>query len=242
MRRAERSLLYGIPFAVYIKALLILSLLMGVGEYRLCRVLSGLMPAGTEAFHIEQGRSKAGYENKNMPVCIREKGQEKPDVLYGEGKPTPDADSTGQQKKTRNHPFQHVIMKAARRHEVEPEIIKAIIMAESGFNPRAVSRSGARGLMQLMPRTAKYLGVMDSFDPQHNIEGGVRYFRTLLDRFNYDIELALAAYNAGSRNVLRYGGVPPFKETRFYIRKVLKFYEAYKDDTEKTHGGPAYLS
>jgi soluble lytic murein transglycosylase-like protein len=101
-------------------------------------------------------------------------------------------------------------------------------MAESGFNPKAVSKVGARGLMQLMPRTARSLGVEDSFKPAHNIDGGVRYFKHLLDKYDGEIKLALAAYNAGSSNVRKYGGIPPFKATQFYINKVLKFYEAYR--------------
>ena len=101
-------------------------------------------------------------------------------------------------------------------------------MAESGFNPKAVSKVGARGLMQLMPRTARSLGVEDSFKPAHNIDAGVRYFKCLLDKYDGEIKLALAAYNAGSDNVRKYGGVPPFKATEFYINKVLKYYEAYR--------------
>jgi soluble lytic murein transglycosylase-like protein len=124
--------------------------------------------------------------------------------------------------------YHHFVLEAAARYQVEPEIIKAIIMAESGFNPNAVSKVGARGLMQLMPRTAKFLGVKDSFKPGHNIDAGVRYFRQLLDQFDGEIKLALAAYNAGSCNVKKYGGVPPFKATRIYIKKVLKYYAAYQ--------------
>jgi Transglycosylase SLT domain len=124
--------------------------------------------------------------------------------------------------------YHSLIVEAAYRYQVEPAIIKAIIMAESGFNPKAVSKVGARGLMQLMPRTARYLGVEDSFRPAHNIDAGVRYFKFLLDKFDGEIELALAAYNAGSYNVKKYGGIPPFKETKFYINKVLKYYEVYR--------------
>jgi len=124
--------------------------------------------------------------------------------------------------------YQLLILEAAYRYKVEPAIIKAIIMAESGFNPKAVSRVGARGLMQLMPRTARSLGVEDSFKPAHNIDAGVRYFKQLLDKFDGDIELALAGYNAGSFNVRKYGGIPPFKETKFYIHKVLRYYEVYR--------------
>ncbi|MBW2634401.1 MAG: lytic transglycosylase domain-containing protein, partial [Deltaproteobacteria bacterium] len=112
-----------------------------------------------------------------------------------------------------------MINRAAATHEVDPALIKAIIMAESRYNPRAVSKRGARGLMQLMPVTAKSLGVIDSFDPEDNINGGVMYFRRLLDRFDGDVTLALAAYNAGSRYVRKYGGVPPFRQTRTYIHK-----------------------
>jgi soluble lytic murein transglycosylase-like protein len=134
---------------------------------------------------------------------------------------------TSKQKNAENR-YQLLIIDAAYRYKVEPAIIKAIIMAESGFNPKAVSRVGARGLMQLMPRTARSLGVEDSFKPARNIDAGVRYFKHLLDQFDGDIELALAGYNAGSFNVRKYGGIPPFKETKFYINKVLKYYEVYR--------------
>lgn len=125
--------------------------------------------------------------------------------------------------------FRSIIQEASHRYEVEPELIHAIIMAESSYNPRAVSRKGARGLMQLMPSTAKALGVKDSFNPEHNIHGGVRYFRQLLDRFGGDVKMALAAYNAGSRKVREYKGVPPFESTRYYINRVFSYYNRYKD-------------
>lgn len=125
-------------------------------------------------------------------------------------------------------PYHGIITQVAGRYEVDPFLIRAIIFAESGFNPRAKSEKGARGLMQLMPSTAKALGVQDVYDPQENIEGGVKYFRRLLDRFDGDIQLALAAYNAGSRHVRNYDGVPPFKATHRYIKKVLKFQQKFK--------------
>ena len=126
--------------------------------------------------------------------------------------------------------FLSIIQEASDRYEVEPELIQAIIMAESSYNPRAVSKRGARGLMQLMPKTAKSLGVEDSFNPEHNIHGGVRYFKQLLDRFGGDTKMALAAYNAGSRKVRQYQGIPPFKATRYYIKKVFSYYNRYKTD------------
>lgn len=127
--------------------------------------------------------------------------------------------------------FHHIISQAAALYQVDPALIKAIILAESGYNPRAISRSGARGLMQLMPRTARALGVRNSFNPEHNIDGGVRYFKQLLNRFNQDVKLALAAYNAGSRKVLKYNGIPPFRATHIYIKKVIKYQDYFKNRT-----------
>ena len=135
--------------------------------------------------------------------------------------------------KKAEHLYHPIIIQTSSRHQVDPAIVKAIIMAESGFNPRAISKAGAKGLMQLMPNTAKALGVEDAFNPQQNISGGVRYFKQLLNRFNGDIELALAAYNAGSATVRRYKGVPPFKATQHYIKKVFKYYQLYKNQMTK---------
>jgi len=142
-------------------------------------------------------------------------------------RPFIEIEMTSRQKHAENR-YHPLILEAANRYKVEPEIIKAIIMAESGFNAKAVSKVGARGLMQLMPRTARSLGVKDSFKPAHNIDAGVRYFRELLDEFDGEVKLALAAYNAGRLNVKKYGGIPPFKATEFYINKVLKYYDAYQ--------------
>jgi len=125
--------------------------------------------------------------------------------------------------------YDRYILSAADRYDMDPAVIKAVIMAESGFNPRAVSRAGARGLMQLMPRTASALGVEDTLDPQANIMGGTKYLKTLMTRFNNDIELALAAYNAGSRNVRKHNGIPPFKATLRYIAKIKVYYKHYRD-------------
>ena len=120
-----------------------------------------------------------------------------------------------------------IIRIVAKQHDVDPYIVKAIIMAESNYNPKAVSNKGARGLMQLMPVTAREMGVKNSFDPVQNIDGGVRYFKILLDRYKGDVKLALAAYNAGSGKVQEYNGIPPYKETRIYINKVLKYQKHY---------------
>ena len=174
---------------------------------------------------------------KNTIMCLQENEKTFPDnalavsdLSHHEIPPAklPAAMALTPKQKIAEKRYHHIVLEAAARYQVEPEIIKAIIMAESGFNPRAVSKVGARGLMQLMPRTAKFLGVKDSFKPDHNIDAGVRYFKQLLDQFDGKVRLALAAYNAGIHNVRKYGGIPPFKATQIYIDKVLKYYEAYQ--------------
>jgi hypothetical protein len=123
-------------------------------------------------------------------------------------------------------PYVDEIRDAAERYGVPIKLVSAVIRAESGFNPRAVSRKGAQGLMQLMPATASLLGVRNSFDPRQNIDGGVRHLRGLIDRFPHSLPLAIAAYNAGEKAVSQYGGIPPYPETKDYVTKVLSFYGA----------------
>jgi len=127
----------------------------------------------------------------------------------------------------------HLIEQASRVQEIDSALIKAVIRAESNFDAWAVSSAGAQGLMQLMPGTVQELQVSDPFDPKENIQGGTYYLRYLLDRFNQDLRLALAAYHAGPGNVTRHGGVPPFKATVSYLDKVFRFYEIYSDKQEK---------
>jgi soluble lytic murein transglycosylase-like protein len=123
-------------------------------------------------------------------------------------------------------PYTGEIRAAADRYGVPEKLITSVITVESGFNPRAVSRKGARGLMQLMPETASILGVRNSFDPRENIDGGVRHLRALLERFGNDVSLVLAAYNAGEQAVVIHGGVPPFPETRDYVTRILQIFNA----------------
>ncbi|MGZ6209134.1 MAG: transglycosylase SLT domain-containing protein [Syntrophales bacterium] len=124
--------------------------------------------------------------------------------------------------------YDDLIIKASEKHKIEPALIKAIIKAESNFNHRAVSPKGARGLMQLMPATASSLQVQDSFHPENNIEGGVRYLRYLLNYFNGNLPLALAAYNAGENAVIRHRGVPPYRETQVYVQRVLSYLDKFR--------------
>jgi len=125
--------------------------------------------------------------------------------------------------------FQKDIQSAANKHNVDPALIHAVISAESGYNPFARSHAGAAGLMQLMPETARRFGARNRLDPAENIHAGTRYLRLLMDLFNNDLELVLAAYNAGENAVIRAGHrVPPYEETMTYVPRVLKYYKTYR--------------
>jgi soluble lytic murein transglycosylase-like protein len=126
--------------------------------------------------------------------------------------------------------FEPIINSCALRYGVDKSLVKAVIQAESAYNPNAVSSKGAAGLMQLMPKTAQDLNVANSFDPSENIRGGVRYLKFLLDTFKGDVPLALAAYNAGMAKVARYGGIPPYEETRNYVGRVLSYRKSFQDN------------
>ncbi len=123
--------------------------------------------------------------------------------------------------------YDNMIRMLCREYQIDFSLVKAVIKAESAFNPRAVSQKGARGLMQLMPGTARELSVADPFDPYDNLQGGVRYLRRMLDTFNGDVQLALAAYNAGPSAVLSSNAIPPYPETRMYVRRVLQYHQEY---------------
>ena len=124
--------------------------------------------------------------------------------------------------------YDQIITEAAERHGVSFSLLKAMIKIESDFNPRAISRAGAMGLMQIMPENIKRLKIKDPFDPRENIMGGTRYLKQMIDRFNGKLSLALAAYNAGPNTVERYQRIPPFTETEDYVEAVMKYYSIFK--------------
>jgi hypothetical protein len=136
--------------------------------------------------------------------------------------------------------YANEIKTASERYGVPERLVQAVIRVESAFNPKAVSVKGAQGLMQLMPDTASMLGVRNSFDPQQNIDGGVRHLRGLIDRFGNDLPLALAAYNAGERAVVSNRGIPPYPETRDYVTRVLYHYDGTTNGGVSRPPAPVY--
>jgi soluble lytic murein transglycosylase-like protein len=134
-----------------------------------------------------------------------------------------------QPRAPQNWGYDGLIRLTAAEHRVSPALVKAVIAAESSFNQLAVSKKGAQGLMQLMPQTAAELGVMDAFSADQNVDGGARYLREMLDRYG-DLHRAIAAYNAGPTAVDRYRGIPPYRETRDYVKRVLTYYRHYHGD------------
>lgn len=142
-------------------------------------------------------------------------------------KNNPDSNKIRSRKKIKPHILHKAINNVSKRHRIDPNLVKAVIKVESDFDPTAISPAGAIGLMQLMPKTAEQLNVFDPFDPEQNIEAGVRYLSYLLSSFNGDLKLSLAAYNAGENLVRRHKSIPPIEETRHYIKKVLGYYRDF---------------
>jgi soluble lytic murein transglycosylase-like protein len=168
------------------------------------------------------------FEADNTPQAPASKssGPARSNLLHTHASPSPL--NAQVQRIVDRHSLDAMVNGAGQRHQIDPDFINSVIRAESGFNNRAVSKKGARGLMQLMPQTASQLGVANSFDPNANVEGGTKYLRELLERYNYDVPKALAAYNAGSRRVDRYHGVPPYFETQTYVAKIIRDYNRKK--------------
>jgi len=148
-----------------------------------------------------------------------------PAAAHAKGRPTSSLSKSARKDEglaaSLRNPYEDLIVEAAKTHGLNARLIRAVVQVESAFNPMALSRTGAKGLMQLMPILARELRIRDPFDPRENIMGGARYLRRLLDRHDGDVRLALASYNAGPTNVERFGGVPPFKETQEYVERIL---------------------
>ena len=164
------------------------------------------------------------FERDTVPAPVPVKAQ--PAVL----RKAPPATAETLQPQTTLNPvnLNQVVSGAGERHQIDPDFINSVIRAESGFNSRAVSKKGAQGLMQLMPQTASQLGVANSFDPNANVEGGTKYLRELLEKYNFDVVKALAAYNAGPKRVDQYHGAPPYYETQAYIARIIRDFNRQK--------------
>lgn len=167
---------------------------------------------------------KQGYSIDNNYSNVASKVEEIKAVVKSE---IPNSTSFIDRVKRRLNNYEQIIETAAKTYDIDTSLIKSVITAESAGLPNAKSLAGAKGLMQLMDSTAKDLGVSNSYDPTENIMGGTKYLSQMLKRFGNDLNLALAAYNAGPRNVEKHGGVPPFKETTIYIDRVKKYLKSF---------------
>jgi soluble lytic murein transglycosylase-like protein len=191
--------------------------LLGTSVRAEIALLSSGLTLKLEGHRVEEGlvvlRLKGGGEMGVPPTAVR---GFVPDEVLDEVAVPPGGD------------LREAAAAAARRHGLDPDLVIAVVAVESGFRPEAVSPKGAQGLMQLMPRTAEALGVENAFDPAQNLDGGARHLGQLLTLYGGDLAKALAAYNAGEDAVHRHGGVPPYRETRAYVRKVLERYRGEK--------------
>jgi hypothetical protein len=180
-------------------------------------VLAGPLTVGAETFRLSAADGTIHYTNAPTDPRYQRSGMTPPPAAAAAGPNVPVALTSAVAPSYSLH-----IRDAAARYGVSERLVSAVIRVESGFNAKAVSRKGARGLMQLMPATASMLGVRDSFDPLENIDGGVRHLRGLIDRFSNNVPLALAAYNAGEQAVTQHRGIPPYPETQDYVARILR--------------------
>ena len=173
------------------------------------------------------GGAGAGYaEIASQQIDRFEEGRSVPPVAPAEPAGAPETIANG--SSPIDHPFKNLIASAALRYQIDPDFVASVVKAESGFDSTAVSPKGAQGLMQLMPEMAAKLGADDVFDPATNLGAGTKYLRQLLDQFAGDAAKALAAYNAGPQRVAQYGGIPPYRETRAYVTRIIDDYNRKK--------------
>ncbi|HEX2645134.1 MAG TPA: lytic transglycosylase domain-containing protein [Thermoanaerobaculia bacterium] len=182
---------------------------------RLCLLClaSGLALGAAASSPVQAGEVKLGYGSNGRKVIFNESSAQYSRRSSAKLVPVPDGE------------LEPLILRHSGAQNLDPKLVKALIQVESGYNSRALSNKGAMGLMQLMPATASSLRVRDAYDPDENLRGGTTYFRRMLDRFAGRLELAVAAYNAGPGAVERHGGIPPFRETRAYVERVLSLYQ-----------------
>lgn len=179
-------------------------------------VLDGKINAVENKIEPKEEETIVEIENETIP----ELDEEKKEAISLKSKMDLKAQTTN---------IDEIIETFSNKYDIDSDLIKAIIRQESGFNTKATSKKGAMGLMQLMPSTAKSLGVVDAYDPWENIEGGVKHLKGLLNKYDNNEELALAAYNAGSGAVHKYGGIPPYKETQNYVKSIMAAYTKAKE-------------
>ncbi len=181
--------------------------------------------------YLKTMQAKTNGNDKNPSVEKQDKpsSSRQPDEVKTPVPSNPKGNIGIQNKNVTKGDILKLITEASRKYGVSESLIKSVIKQESGFNPKAVSHAGAQGLMQLMPRTARSLGVKNSFDPRQNIFGGTKYLKGLLNRFGGNLSMSLAAYNAGESRVIKAGGVPNIRETKHYVRNVIRNYQKIKN-------------
>jgi soluble lytic murein transglycosylase-like protein len=200
-------------------------------------IVGTAVPAHADIYRCRRADGTQHYTNIREPgrrcqLVVRSSKKSKPTASAKKrGSGTTATSGSRHKDPARYSRYNGLIGEAARLYQLPESFIRAVMRVESDFNPTVVSRAGAMGLMQLMPRTARSMGVSDPFDARQNIHGGARYLRILANHFKGDLVLTVAAYNAGEGAVQKYRGIPPYKETQRYVRRVLKHYYAYRSES-----------